>query len=119
MTHGLASYSGAAIRLWFIVLEKLAERLIHFVLEELAIPGNPAEQVIQAGNDQNSQHGPHEHPADPRRANGAVSNCPGARGNDQWQETGDERERRHLNRPEAQFPSFDASLMEGEALPAP
>ena len=38
---------------------------------------------------------------------------------DQRNETGDEGEGGHLNRPEAQFSSFDACLVDGQALPAP
>ena len=102
-----------------LVFENLTERFIHLVPEEAAPVGNPAEHVIKAGNDQDTDHGAHEHPADSRGANGAVSDRPGAGGEDQRKETGDEGEGGHLNRPEAQFSSFDGRLLEGQALPAP
>src|SRR5271157_4090952 len=101
------------------VLKNLTERSLRFVFEEFAPVGNPAEQVIKAGNDQDPNQGAQEHPAGSGGANGAVSDRPGAGGKDQRKETGDEGEGGHLNRPEARSSSFDACLMEGQALPAP
>src|SRR5262245_10129505 len=101
------------------VFDNLTERFIHLVLEEFAPVGNPAEQVIKAGNYQDSYQGAHEHPAGCGGANGAVADRPGAGGKDQWNKTSDEGEGGHLNRPEAQSSAFDSCLMEGHALPAP
>src|SRR5271157_6239837 len=102
-----------------VVLKNLTERFIRLVFEEFAPVGNPAEQVIKAGNDQDPNQGADEHPAGCGGANCAVSDRPGAGGKDQRKETGDEGEGGHLNRPEAQFSAFDGCLLEGHALPAP
>lgn len=39
------------------MFEKLAERLAGFVLQEFAAVGDPAEQVIKAGNHEDADHG--------------------------------------------------------------
>src|SRR5208282_3830726 len=101
------------------VFKNLTERFIRLVLDEFALVGHHTEQVIKAGNYQDPNQGAHEHPAGCGGANGAVSDRPGAGGIDQRKETGDEGEGGHLNRPEAQFCSFDGCLLEGHALPAP
>ena len=48
---------------WF-VLEPLTQRLVGFVLQELLTVGYLAEQVIEAGNHEDTNHGTNEHPAD-------------------------------------------------------
>ena len=101
------------------VNDPLAKRFIRLVLEEFALVGNHTEQVIKAGNDQDPDQGAQEHPADCGGADGAVSDRPGAGGNDQRKETGDEGEGGHQNRPEAQFSAFDGCLLEAHALLAP
>src|SRR5512135_3524735 len=101
------------------VLKNLTERFIRHVSEEFAPVGHPAEQVVEAGNHQDPDHGAHEHPADSRTANGAVSDRPGAGGKDQRKKTSDEGEGGHLNRPEAQFSTFNGRLLERHALHAP
>src|SRR6202040_2493262 len=76
-------------------------------------------QVIKAGNDQDPNHGAHEHPAGCGGANGAVSDRPGTGGTDQRNQTGDEGEGGHLNRPEARFSSFDGCLLEWQTILVP
>src|SRR5271168_2742624 len=89
------------------------------VPEEVAPVRNLTEDVVKAGNDQDPKQGAHEHPADCGGADGAVSDRPGAGGNDQRKETGDEGEGGHQNRPEPQFSSFDGCIPETHALLAP
>src|SRR5262249_46813735 len=87
--------------------------------DEPALAGNYTEQVIKAGNDQDPDHGPHEHSAGGGGANGTVSDRPGAGSHDQRNQTGDEGERRHLNPPEAQLSPFDGGVLEAHAFVVP
>ncbi len=102
-----------------VVFEPLAQRSMRLVLEEFAPAVKLAEQIIKAGNDQDSDDRADEHAAGSRGADGSVADRPGAGGHDQRKETSDEGEGGHLNRPEAQFCAFDGRLLERHALLPP
>src|SRR5512135_277245 len=97
----------------------LTEGLIRLILEEVSLVGNLAEDVVKAGDHQDSDQGAHEHPADRGGTDGAVADRPGAGGDDQREEAGDEGEGGHQDRPEPQFPALDGRLLDAQALPAP
>ena len=102
----------------FLVFEDLAKRFIRLVLKKLSVSGKYTAQVVKAGNDKDTDDSTQQHPADCRCANRAVSDCPGTRGSDQWNQPGDEGEGGHENRPEAQFSSFDGCILETHAFVA-
>jgi hypothetical protein len=89
------------VSLYVTVYEPVAKRLIRLGVDEIALFGNHTEQVIEARNDQDADHGAQEHSADCCRADGAVSDRSGAGRNYQWEETCDEGEGGHQNGPEA------------------
>src|SRR5262249_8099283 len=95
-------FVAVAVFVVVVVLKNLTERSMGIVFEEFAPAVNLAEQVIKAGNDQDSDDGADEHAAGSRGANGSVPDRPGAGGQDQRQETRDEGEGGHLDRPESQ-----------------
>jgi hypothetical protein len=51
----------AIARFLRLVRDNLSDRFIRLVLEECTLVGNPTEQVIKAGNDQDPNQGAHEH----------------------------------------------------------
>ena len=93
-----------------VMFDALAKRSMRLVLKELAVAVKPTEQVIQAGNDQDPHHGAQQHPTDRGATDRAVTDGPWAGGPDQRNQTGDEGEGGHQNRPEAQFSAFDGCL---------
>src|SRR5262245_18387962 len=82
-----------------MMLSRLSQRRIRLVLQQLAAAVKLAEQIIKTGNDQNADDCADEHAAGAGGADGSVSDRACAGGHHQRKETGDERERGHLNRP--------------------
>src|SRR5579872_2565542 len=97
LTAGLSGEYRHCYTTFSAVFESLTEGFVHLVPEEFAPVGNPAEQVIKTGNDQNPDYSAHEHSADTGGADGPVTDGPGAGGKDQRKEAGDERKGSHLN----------------------
>ena len=66
-----------------VVFEPLAKRSVRLVFEEFATAVKVAEQIIKAGNDQDSDDRADKHAAGSRGADGSVPDRPGASGHDQ------------------------------------
>src|SRR5690606_27879396 len=108
-----ASMSGASVRhVRGFILKVLSQGRIMLIPDQLATVRDLGEQIIQTGNHKNADERSHEHPADGGGADGSISDCPGTRGADEGNETGDEREGRHHDRSEAEVSAFDGCFPE-------
>ena len=65
-----------------------------------------------------AEYGAEKHAANARDADGSIGNCAGAVGDHQRNQAGDEGERGHLNRAEAQLATFDGRVFDGRAFVA-
>ena len=98
----LESISPVIASMHYVVFDGLAQRFVNLVLDEVAaLVGNHTENVVKAGDDQDTDHGAQQHPANCGTSNCAVADRPRSGGTDQWNQTGDEGERGHQNWPKS------------------
>ena len=97
----------------------LTERFVMLITDELPTVGNLGEQVIEAGDHEDTDQGSHEHSADCRRTDRPVSDGPRTGGSHQRNQTGNEGEGGHHNRAETQLSSLNGSISDTQAFSAP